>query len=88
MGSVWASQSHMQPFVMRPRILISNSALRATGQADIYEIFPLLTLATASAGEINPLSADTGSRLQQQHTHSQYLWWLQNIAAATTTLFW
>lgn len=56
---------------MRPCILISNSALRATGQADTYEIFPLLTLATASAGEINPLSADTGSRLQQRHTHTQ-----------------
>lgn len=64
---------------MRSRILISNSALRATGQADTYEIFPLLTLATASAREINPLSADTGAQR------------LQNTAAATalgTALFW
>lgn len=67
MCSMWASQSHTRLFVMRLCILISNSVLRATGQADTYEIFPLLTLATASAGEINPLSADSGSRLHQ-HT--------------------
>lgn len=38
---------------MRQRVLISTCVLWAAGQADTYEIFPLLTLATASAGEIN-----------------------------------
>lgn len=38
---------------MRRRVLISTCVLWAAGQADTYEIFPLLTLATASAGEIN-----------------------------------
>lgn len=38
---------------MRQRALISTCVLWAAGQADTYEIFPLLTFATASAGEIN-----------------------------------
>lgn len=38
---------------MRQRVLISTCVLWAAGQADTYEIFPLLTLATASAAEIN-----------------------------------
>lgn len=38
----------------------------ATGQADTYEIFPLLTLATASAEDINPFLADVGNT--PQHT--------------------
>lgn len=49
------------------------------GQADTYEIFPLLTLATASAAGINPLSA--------QHTHTfthDFLATIGNKAVATT----
>lgn len=58
LGSTWTAQSHTWLFVMQLHFLISNS----TGQSDTYEIFPMLTLATASALEINPLSQCT-------HTH-------------------
>lgn len=59
-----------------------NPALRATGQADTYEIFPLLTLATASAGEINPLSADTGS---STHTHKLLLMTIKHSSSNSSS---
>ena len=69
--SVWAAQSRTESFVMQPCILILNCALRAVGQADTYEIFPLLTLATASAREIKPLSGEHATAAcTHTHTHT------------------
>lgn len=57
-------------FVVRLCIPASNCAWRTMGQADTYEIFPLLSLATASAAAINPPSAEHRSTAHTlTHTH-------------------
>lgn len=49
------------------------------GRADTYEIFPLLTLATASAREIKPLSVD----IENTTTHAYAYYFYVSIGNKT-----
>lgn len=68
---------------MRQRVLISTCVLWAAGQADTYEIFPLLTLATASAAEIN--HAPTHAQRRSNNTSDNSL--LLGMIMASFDLF-
>lgn len=68
---------------MRQRVLISTCVLWAAGQADTYEIFPLLTLATASAVEIN--HAPTHAQRRSNNTSNNSL--LVGMIMASFDLF-